>query len=292
MKKCLQFLLVLIGAVTACVCWLDVTRWIDPVSGFAQTGTIWLRYGAVIVLYLLGAAVAVLSVRQPELRTRNSRTAAAAAWLCGAVYTVIGTLRLAKAFPALQEMLRAGQMYGTQSGQFLLQKFWSSSGNDVLMGVFALLGAWALFVQSDFWRNANRGQEPAGGVYFASAGLLYLCGLAFERFLTHTSSVYRVYHILQLFSVMVGLLFMLSLLRVCFFPETDRANGCVRNGLGCFYLCTCCELVFSIFQWSKGLLSVGELMNSILLGLTGLLGLIVSLHQIDPEKALESATAN
>lgn len=292
MKKCLQILLLLIGAVTAAVCWLDVTRWIDPVSGFAQAGTIWVRYGAVIVVYLLACAVAALNRRKTGLQNQKNVVAAIAAWLCGAAYTVIGTLRLAKVFPVLQEALHAGKMYSTSAGQSLTMEFWTANGGDLIMGIFALLGAWTLFVQSDFWRNADQGQQPAGGVYFAATGLLYLCGLAFERFLTHTSSVYRVYHILQLFSVMIGLLFMLSMLRVCFFPETDRANVCVRNGLGCFYLCTCCEMVFSIFQWSRGLLPMGDWMNSILLGLTGLLGLAYSLPQINPEENMWESTAD
>lgn len=276
MKKSIQFLLILVGLCTASICWLDVTYWIDPISGFPQKGGILIRYGALAALCLLAVVASMLSAKGVASSGQKNNWSAVASGLCGVAYTVAGALRLANVIPTLQTILQSSD-----------RKLWmemsrTSCGVDILMGAFALLSAWTLFAQCDFWHAAKAGESPVGGIYFAASGMLYLCGMAFERFLAHTSSMYRVYHIVQLLSVMIGLVFVLSLLRVCFFPETGRGRSCVRNGLICFYVCTCCELVFSIVQWTRGYVPLGDLLNSLILGAIGLLGLTYSLHQIDP----------
>lgn len=276
MKKSIQILLILAGLGTAGICWLDVTYWIDPISGFPQKGGILVRYGALMALCLLAGAASMLAARGTALSGRKNNWSAAASGLCGITYAVVGAFRLANVIPALQTILQSADR------KLWLEMFRTNCGADVLMGVFALLGAWTLFAQCDFWHTASAGESPVGGIYFAASGLLYLFGMAFERFLGHTSSMYRVYHIVQLLSVMIGLVFVLSLLRVCFFPETGRTRSCVRNGLICFYVCTCCELVFSTVQWARGYVPLGELLNSLILGMTGLMGLTYSLHQVDP----------
>lgn len=284
MKKCIQTLLILAGLGTAATCWLDVTYWIDPISGFPQIGGIAIRYGAIALLYVLAAAASMLTAKKISVSAQKNHWAALASGLCGVTYTVVGALRLAKVFPTLQSIMQVGSSQANGEMRWYWEAFRSACASDTCMGVLALLCAWTLFAQSDFWRTAKAGETPVGGIYFAASGLLYLCGMAFERFLAHTSSMYRVYHIVQLLSVMVGVVFMLSLLRVCFFPETGRGRSCVRNGLTCFYICTCCELVFSIVQWKRGYITLGDLLNSLALGMTGLLGLVYSLHQIDPEQ--------
>lgn len=276
MKKSIQSLLILAGLCTAGICWLDVTYWIDPISGFTQKGGILIRYGALAALCLLAVVASMLSAKGVVSSGQKNNWSAVASGLCGVAYTVAGALRLANVIPTLQTILQSADR------KLWMEMFRTSCGADILMGVFALLSAWTLFAQCDFWHAAKAGESPVGGIYFAASGMLYLCGMAFERFLAHTSSMYRVYHIVQLLSVMIGLVFVLSLLRVCFFLETGRGRSCVRNGLICFYVCTCCELVFSIVQWTRGYVPLGDLLNSLILGAIGLLGLTYSLHQIDP----------
>lgn len=285
MKKSIQSLLILAGLGAAGICWLDVTYWIDPISGFPQKGGILVRYGALAALCLLAVLASMLSARGTAASGQKNNWSAVASGLCGIAYTVAGALRLANVIPALQTITQSAD------SKLWLEMFRTNCGADVLMGVFALLSAWTLFAQCDFWHTAKAGESPVGGIYFAASGMLYLCGMAFERFLAHTSSMYRVYHIVQLLSVMIGLVFVLSLLRVCFFPETGRGRSCVRNGLICFYVCTCCELVFSIVQWTRGYVPLGDLLNSLILGMTGLLGLTYSLHQIDPSTVDEKSKA-
>lgn len=288
MKTTIQSLLALVGVGTAVLCWLDVTHWIDPATSFPLVGSVWVRYGAILFLYLLAAAASLLAVRGNSRGKQPRHSMAVVSFLCGIACTATGVSRLIGAAPALQQWT---QTVGASGGnlQYVIALFFHTCGASVLMGAFALLCGWTMFVQSGFWRTMRPGEYPAGGLYFAASGLLYLCGLAFERFLAHTASIYRVYHILQLLSVMIALLFMLSLLRICFFPETDRARGCVRNGLACFYVCSCCELVFALVQWKNGQMTTGAWLDSLALGMVGLLGLTAALNLVDPEQSKKTS---
>lgn len=289
MKTMIQALLALVGVGTAVLCWMDVTCWIDPHTSFPMVGSVWLRYGAILILYLMAAVASLVAVRGNARSKKPQYSMAVFSFLCGAACTATGVSRLIGAAPAIQQWSETMSQSGETGVPYAASLFIQICGGNVIMGIFALLCGWTLFVQSNFWRTMRPGEYPAGGLYFASSGLLYLCGLAFERFLAHTASIYRVYHILQLLSVMAALLFMLSLLRICFFPETDRAKDCVRNGLACFYVCSCCELIFSLVQWQKGQMATGVWLDSLALGMIGLLGLAAALNLVDPEQSGKSS---
>ena len=285
MKKTIQILLMLTGLGTGVLCWLDATRWIDPATGFPTMGPVWVRYGAGLALFLLAAAASTLSVRHFSVMAKRSKSAAAAAMGSGVLCAVIGAFRLAKAFPNLQALVAAGKAIEGEGFQWYLVNFIQNCGGDTLMGVFALFFAWTMISQSVYWCVKSPGEYPSGGVYCAMSGILYLGGVAFERFLMNTSSVYRVYHVWQLLSIMLAVLFMLSLLRVTFFPETNREKSCTRNGLACFYGCTCCDAVFTMALWRMGgQVTMGNLLTSLLLGMIGLLGLAVAIRLIDPDQ--------
>ena len=285
MKKMIQILLLLTGVGTGALCWLDATRWIDPATGFPTVGPVWVRYAAALVLFLLAVAASTLAVRHFSVMAKRSKSASAAAFGGGVICAVIGAFRLAKAFPNLQTLIVTGQAIEGEGFQWYLSNFVHNCGADTLMGVFALFFAWTLISQSVYWCIKRPGEYPTGGVYCAMSGILYLGGVAFERFLANTSSIYRVYHVWQLLSIMLAVLFMLSLLRITFFPETNREKSCTRNGIACFYGCTCCDAVFTLALWHMGgQITMGNLLTSLLLGMLGLLGLAVAIRLIDPDQ--------
>ena len=281
MKKTMQMVLILIGLVTAVLNGMDAAFWLDPVSGFPLKGGLWLRYGGAALLFLLAAAVSLLAARHTADLIRKNNGIALAAALCGVIYALTGALHLAEAVPVMQRLHAMGQLHAAT--------VWSGCGGALFLAAAGCLGAWVLFTQSAFWHSAVPGEYPAGGVYVAVLVLLYPAGLAFERFLGHTSSIYRVYHIWQLLSVLLAMLFLLSLVRVSFYPETGRSRSCVRSGLAAFYSCTCCELVFTLCQWKQGLVGAETIADSLLLAAIGLVGLCCALHMIQPEAAQEKS---
>ena len=275
MKMTIQIVLVLVGLVTAVLNTLDAVFWLDPVSGFPLQGGLWLRYGGAAVLFLLAAAVSLLAARRTADLIRKQNGMALTAAVCGVIYALTGALHLVEAVPVIQRLHAMGQLN--------VAAVLSGCGGALFFAVAGCLGAWALFVQSAFWHSAVPGTYPAGGVYASVLMVLYPAGLAFERFLGHTSSIYRVYHIWQLLSVLLAMLFLLALVRVSFFPETGRSRSCVRSGLAAFYSCTCCELVFTLCQWKQGLAGVAQAADSLLLAAIGLMGLCCALHMVEPD---------
>lgn len=290
MKNSVRILLGLVGVCVAALCWVDATQWIDVATGFPQVGSAAMRYIAWLMLCVLAVLTSGLAVRRPAALAKRSWGIVAADMLAGVVYVAAGAFQLAKIAPNLQLILEnAALPYGYQDKMMhSVQFFVQTCAGDIALAVCAWIGAWTFFVQASYWGKDHKEEAPAGNIYFAMLGMLYPCVLALERFFTHTSSIYRVYHVLQLGSVMIVLIFQLSMLRVCFFPETGKARSCVRNGLLCFYTSSCCEFVFSLSQWKAGLLSSGELMVSGVFGAMGVLGLAYALQLINPdEKAYE-----
>lgn len=286
MKNSIRILLGIVGVCVAALCWVDTTQWIDAATGFPQAGTAAMRYSAWFALFVLAVLASYLAVRRPAALSKRSYGIVTADVFVGIVYVAAGAFQLVKMVPNLQLMVEnAALPYGHQdkvvrSVQFFMQ----NCAGDIALAVCAWIGAWTFFVQALYWRKDHREQAPVGNIYFAILGMLYPCVQAMDRFFTHTSSIYRVYHVLQLGSVMIVLLFQLSMLRVCFFPETGKARSCVRNGLLCFYTSSCCEFVFSLSQWKSGLLSSGELMVSGVFGAMGILGLAYALQLINPDE--------
>ena len=281
MKKTIQIVLVLVGLVTAALNGMDALFWLDPTSGFPLQGGLWLRYGGAAVLFLLAGAVSLLASQRVADLIRKQNGIALTAALTGVIYALTSAMHLTEVVPVVQQLHAMGRL----SASAVL----SGCGGALFLAVAGCLGAWALFTQSAFWHSAVPGEYPAGGVYASVLMVLYPAGLAFERFLGHTSSIYRVYHIWQLLSVLLAMLFLLGLVRVSFFPETGRSRGCVRSGLAAFYSCTCCELVFTLCQWKQGLAGVAQAADSLLLAAIGLLGLCCALHMIAPEAARQKA---
>lgn len=286
MKNSIRGLLVLVGLCAASLCWVDATQWVDAATGFPQVGSVWMRYGAWVVLCVLAVLASGLSARRPAALARRSWSIAVTEIFVSIVYTLAGVLHAAMTIPKIQLMLKNGTLIYNQQEKITqyIAFFAQNCAADSLIALFAWLGAWALGTQAVFWLKNHGDSEPAGGIYFGMLSILYPCALALERFFAHTSSVYRVYHILQLCSVMIVMLFLLSLLRICFFPETGKARSCTRNGLLCFYLGTCCEFVFSLAQWCVGRLAIGELAVSGVIGAIGVLGLVCALCCINPEE--------
>lgn len=280
MKTCIGILLLLAGVGGSAACWVDIAFYTDPVTGFAQVGSVWLRYGAVAVLLLLAQLASALAARRPVGLDRAFPAAGAVSALAGAGYVIVGTLQLASVLPGAVQRFAEARPLGLR---IQIRYMLSQGGVDMLLGALALLCGWSLLIQSRFWLQRGRGRTPACGMGFGMAGTLYLFVQTFARFAGNYASVYHFRLTVLVFSALAALLFLTSLLRVYYFPEQGNGRSVARCGLSAFYLCTCCELPQTAAAWLNGMAPLGDLLVSTVLGLTGLFGVVCALWMFGSE---------
>lgn len=193
---------------------IDLTFWTDAETGLCVAGPVWLRYAALAAV--VGIAVAAGRGSQPKpdaLRGRciPSGVAALAAAVC---YGETAVLRILWMHSSVVMLLRAVLE--------ALCAFW-------------MLGLGLSWLRKD-WKAPTRSLTPAvlGSVIF------YWCVLA--RFMENSSSWHRVSPTAQVWVLLGMLVFLSSLVRALWLPETSDGKALCASGLAAFVLGFCWEL--------------------------------------------------
>lgn len=193
---------------------IDLTFWTDAETGLCVVGPVWLRYAALAAV--VGIAVAAGRSSQPKpdaLRGRciPSGVAALAAAVC---YGETAVLRILWMHSSVVMLLRAVLE--------ALCAFW-------------MLGLGLSWLRKD-WKAPTRSLTPAvlGSVIF------YWCVLA--RFMENSSSWHRVSPTVMVWEMLAVLLFLSSLVRALWLPETSDGKLLCMSGLASFMLAFCWEL--------------------------------------------------
>lgn len=193
---------------------IDLTFWTDAETGLCVVGPVWLRYAALAAV--VGIAVAAGRGSQPKpdaLRGRciPSGVAALAAAVC---YGETAVLRILWMYSSVVMLLRAVLE--------ALCAFW-------------MLGLGLSWLRKD-WKAPTRSLTPAvlGSVIF------YWCVLA--RFMENSSSWHRVSPTAQVWVLLGMLVFLSSLVRALWLPETSDGKALCASGLAAFVLGFCWEL--------------------------------------------------
>lgn len=193
---------------------IDLTFWTDAETGLCVVGPVWLRYAALAAV--VGIAVAAGRSSQPKpdaLRGRciPSGVAALAAAVC---YGETAVLRILWMHSSVVMLLRAVLE--------ALCAFW-------------MLGLGLSWLRKD-WKAPTRSLTPAvlGSVIF------YWCVLA--RFMENSSSWHRVSPTVMVWEMLAVLLFLSSLVRALWLPETSDGKLLCMSGLASFMLTFCWEL--------------------------------------------------
>lgn len=193
---------------------IDLTFWTDAETGLCVVGPVWLRYAALAAVVRIAVAAGHGSQPKPDaLRGRciPSGVAALAAAVC---YGETAVLRILWMHSSVVMLLRAVLE--------ALCAFW-------------MLGLGLSWLRKD-WKAPTRSLTPAvlGSVIF------YWCVLA--RFMENSSSWHRVSPTVMVWEMLAVLLFLSSLVRALWLPETSDGKLLCMSGLASFMLAFCWEL--------------------------------------------------
>lgn len=193
---------------------IDLTFWTDAETGLCVVGPVWLRYAALAAVVGIAVAAGRSSQQKPDaLRGRciPSGVAALAAAVC---YGETAVLRILWMHSSVVMLLRAVLE--------ALCAFW-------------MLGLGLSWLRKD-WKAPTRSLTPAvlGSVIF------YWCVLA--RFMENSSSWHRVSPTAQVWVLLGMLVFLSSLVRALWLPETSDGKALCASGLAAFVLGFCWEL--------------------------------------------------
>ena len=92
------------------------------------------------------------------------------------------------------------------------------------------------------WLSPDAWKKPFGGLYLAVAGSLLFYWNVLMRFMENSSSWHRVSPTVMVWEMLAVLLFLSSLVRALWLPETSDGKLLCISGLASFMLAFCWEL--------------------------------------------------
>lgn len=194
---------------------VDLALFTDAETGLCVVGSVWLRYAALAVAILL--AVAAGRAATPEARK-----------LCSPCKP-----------SGVMAVLGAGFMAATFVAKLAL---WDSSvvGRIIMAFLSLFCSAWLLALgRSWMSKSWKRPSDDLTHVVLGTA-VFYWCVLA--RFMENSSSWHRVSPTAQVWVLLGMLVFLSSLVRALWLPETSDGKALCASGLAAFVLGFCWEL--------------------------------------------------
>lgn len=194
---------------------VDLALFTDAETGLCVVGSVWLRYAALAVAILL--AVAAGRAAKPEARK-----------LCSPCKP-----------SGVMAVLGAGFMAATFVAKLAL---WDSSvvGRIIMAFLSLFCSAWLLALgRSWMSKSWKRPSDDLTHVVLGTA-VFYWCVLA--RFMENSSSWHRVSPTAQVWVLLGMLVFLSSLVRALWLPETSDGKALCASGLVAFVLGFCWEL--------------------------------------------------
>ena len=194
----------------------DLAFGTDAVTGLCVVGSVWWRYLALGIVVLAAVLVG---------RTQPSRSEA---------------VRSRRPLAGILAFVGAVCFLAAAGAQIALGAA-SGLGGFVRCILECLCSAW-LSTMGRCWLSPNEWKKPFGGLYLAVAGSLLFYWNVLLRFMENSSSWHRVSPTVMVWEMLAVLLFLSSLVRALWLPETSDGKLLCMSGLASFMLAFCWEL--------------------------------------------------
>lgn len=253
-------LLLMIGFVLAGAHTADVLFWADGNTGFALSGSVWIRYVLWLAALLLPYLAARRAAAQPVALQDRSPVLGGCMAVTGLLLVASGLLTL----PAAQLVTQFPGLFVSYSPF----SAWADVITPVLGGLW--LAAYGARACVGFGLKRGRLGSPLLGL------ALPLCVLwrLVWRFQFVPASLQRMPCTLRVLSAAAALLFAVVLLKVFLVPGYACGRTLFAAGAGCFLLCTGLELPQTLVEAARGMLTMPDLLTGLAMGGLGLCGLV------------------
>ena len=193
---------------------LDLGFWTDLESGLCIAGSVWLRYAALGIAVLVSLFAGRKLAREPKNLQEHCKPSGIVTAMAGVFFTAAGFLRFAVGMTGAGSFVRA--ILEILCGQWLarLAKSWLRKG----------------------WQPPTK--SMASGIW----GTLVFYWCVLSRFMENSSSWHRVSPTAQVWVLLGMLVFLSSLVRALWLPETSDGKALCASGLVAFVLGFCWEL--------------------------------------------------
>ena len=193
---------------------LDLGLWTDLETGLCAVGPVWLRYAALAVGVLAAICIGRKLAHGPQELRNHCKASGIVTAMAGAFFTAAGFLRFAVGMTGAGSFVRA--ILEILCGQWLAQ----------------LAKSW---LRKD-WQPPTK--SMASGIW----GTLVFYWCVLSRFMENSSSWHRVSPTAQVWVLLGMLVFLSSLVRALWLPETSDGKALCASGLAAFVLGFCWEL--------------------------------------------------
>lgn len=253
MKRKIPTILILaVLAAMVGVYWLDMTLFIDPASGFVETGSIWHRYALLVVP--VGLALA-------GSRTLGSRA--------------IATFRLKN--PVLGALMMAAAVSGVTMGGMGMYYGYNpfSTYRLILSFLYAWYGGWMFLAGVQMFTQKRA--SPTTNVFWGIVAAMPYCVQTAYRVLVDPSSLYRLSSQVRTFAALVTMLWMGMLLRALYIALLrTRVRDIYIMGMFVFLL-NAMEFAQTIYALPSGKVTPLDFMEAVNMGFVALIAAGVSL---------------
>lgn len=193
---------------------LDLGFWTDLESGLCIAGSVWLRYAALGIAVLVSLFAGRKLACEPKNLQDHCKPSGIVTAMAGAFFTAAGFLRFAVGMTGAGSFVRA-----------ILE---------------ILCGQWLARLAKSWLRKDW--QPPAKSMASGIWGTLVFYWCVLSRFMENSSSWHRVSPTAQVWVLLGMLVFLSSLVRALWLPETSDGKALCASGLAAFVLGFCWEL--------------------------------------------------
>lgn len=254
MKRFLMCILLIVFAIIGGARFVDFVKFTDIATGFVTVGSVWLRYG------ILAAGVILCFI--PLFFNKTSFNSANLAHIGTPACVIIGG---------------AVSMYGFFT--ILTMVFVKLEYLKLIQGIlYVLLGAWCIY--SSVYASKTNSSSPKGAIIaFLGGAAIYITAL--ERFLKQPSSLYRLWPVLDILSVIASLLFFTTIFKVVYTKYEYTPKRLCSFGLLSFFISTCLQAPCAVYLFLNKALSLNNLLLCIIFGIFGIVGAISALEVVE-----------
>lgn len=193
---------------------LDLGLWTDLESGLCAVGPVWLRYAALAVGVLAAICIGRKLAHGPQELRNHCKASGTVTIMAGAFFALAALARLAVGLTGIGAVVRA---------------------------VLEVLCAVWLVLLGRNWLRPD-GQLPTKSMASGIWGTLVFYWCVLSRFMENSSSWHRVSPTVMVWEMLAVLLFLSSLVRALWLPETSDGKLLCMSGLASFMLAFCWEL--------------------------------------------------
>lgn len=253
-------LVVVLGVLLAVAHTADLLLWTEADTGFATTGSVWIRYVVWLAALLLPYLPARGAAAQPLALDDRNPVLGSCMIVSGLLLVCSGALTL----PAAQLVTQFPGLFVSYSPV--------SAWADVITPVLG--GLWLAFYGVRAFMGFGIRRENLGNPVLAVVLPLCMLWRLIWRFQFVPASLQRMPCTLRVVSAVAALLFAVVLLKVFLVPGLACGHTLFAAGSGCFLLCTGLELPQTLFEAARGMLTTPDLLTGLGLGAFGLCGLV------------------